>query len=148
MIIDHIKNFEQYGFVHQDMDKIYEVLKTLTSSSDLGKRILEEGNLWVDVREGRERTEKAEFEAHENFLDIHYIVSGKEEFGYANIEGLSVTKPYNPEKDVVFYEDNGISAILDEGYFCVVFPQDAHIPFKKKLGDNPLIRAVAKLRIK
>lgn len=148
MIVDHIKNFEQYGFANNDFKKVFDVLKTLDKFSPLGKRVIEEGRLWVDVSIAKERTGMAEFEAHKDFIDIHYLLSGKEEFGFANVDGLSVTTPYNMEKDVEFYKDNGISMILDQGYFCVVFPQDAHIPFKKKLGAQPLIRAVAKIKMK
>ncbi|MBE7043329.1 MAG: DUF386 domain-containing protein [Ruminococcaceae bacterium] len=148
MIVDHIKNYQQYGFVNEDFEKVFDVLKTLDKTSPMGKIMIEEGRLWISIGEASERTSLAEFEAHKDFIDIHFLLSGKEEFGFANVDGLSVTIPYDPQNDVGFYKDNGISMILDQGYFCVVFPHDAHIPFKKKLGAQPLIRAVAKIKIK
>ena len=147
MIVDHIRNYKQYCFANKDFEKIFEVLKTLDKNSPHEKIVIEEGRLWVNVAPAGERTGIAEFEAHQNFIDIHFLLSGKEEFGYANVDDLKVTVPYDAQKDLAMYKDNGISMILDQGYFCVTFPQDAHIPFKKKLGAQPLVRAVAKIKV-
>ena len=58
-----------------------------------------------------------------------------------------MTKPYDQPTDMYFYDGDGDTLIMNEGDFCVVYPQDAHISYKKKLCDKQLIRVIAKIRI-
>ena len=147
MIIDNIKYSKQYEVFSEDFKTIFDFIRGLTSDAPLGKRIFEEGRLWVDVYEAPAREEIPEYEVHKEYIDIHYILSGKEEFGYANKERLTMTKPYDQPTDMYFYDGDGDTLIMNEGDFCVVYPQDAHISYKKKLCDKPLIRVIAKIRI-
>lgn len=147
MIIDNIKYSKQYEVLSEDFKTIFDFIRGLTPDAPLGKRIFEEGRLWVDVYEAPAREEIPEYEVHKEYIDIHYILSGKEEFGYANKERLTMTKPYDQPTDMYFYDGDGDTLIMNEGDFCVVYPQDAHISYKKKLCDKPLIRVIAKIRI-
>ena len=149
MILDTIKNIDQYASLHKDFAKVIEFLKALTPNSPAGKTVLDEGNVWVNVfeSEGASKDKTPVCEEHRNFIDIQYIVSGSENFGYADISKLTVTTPYNAEKDCEFSDGDFNVFTLNAGDFCILFPQDAHSPAMKKLGDEKLLRAVAKIRI-
>jgi len=52
-------------------------------------------NVWINVND----VQKAQgddflFEAHRDFLDIHYVISGEERFAYALIDSLKTEKEY------------------------------------------------------
>jgi YhcH/YjgK/YiaL family protein len=68
------------------------------------------------------------WEAHRRYIDIQYIVSGVESIGIAPINTLKEIHPYDPAKDVAFYEGPGQFLTLHPGQFMILYPHDAHMP--------------------
>jgi len=148
MIKDNIKNYKTYVSVHKDFEKVFEFLNKLDSNTKPGKYVIEEDRVWVNVSES-EHDENAErqYEAHRDFIDVHYIISGGEKFGCSEIDKLKETVPYDKENDLIFLDGELNSLFLKKGDFIVTFPQDAHIPAMNKISDDILVRAVAKINI-
>lgn len=73
--------------------------------------------------------EERQFEAHDKFFDIQYMVSGEEMFGICKRDTLTL-KSKNEEKDMLLYEEPALSGevYLKEGDLIVVAPEDAHKP--------------------
>ncbi len=67
------------------------------------------------------------WEAHHRAIDIHFVVSGREKIGYADMKNLTVTRN-EPENDVMLLEGEGDFLTLEAGYFMLTFPEDAHAP--------------------
>ena len=149
MIVDSINNCGLYEKVNESFAKVFEVLKTLDENSEPGKIVIDEGNVWVNVQKIGERppVSSMKFEEHRKFIDVHYIVHGKESFGYSNTDRLTVTIPYSDEKDIEFSEGEISKVYLSAGDFCVTYPHDAHIPSMENLSDGVMTRAVAKIRV-
>ena len=77
------------------------------------------------------RSEEFEFETHRSFIDIQYIVKGREIIEWAPLAKLPrVTRPYNPDKDITYYANptSCIPVELFPGDFAVFFPSDGHKP--------------------
>lgn len=147
MIVDSLKNCTLYENVHKDFEQVFDVLKTISADVQSEKIVLHEGNVWVNAPSLTVISETAKvFEAHKEFIDIHYIIAGAEMFGYANKERLSVTKEYDKQGDYELLDGEADLITLKEGDFCIVFPDDAHIPACRKAGEEPLVRVVAKVR--
>ncbi len=148
MIKDNIKNYKTYVSAHKDFERVFEFLTNLDSNTKFGKYVIEEDRIWVNISES-EPDEKAErqYEAHRDFIDIHYIISGGEKFGCSEIDKLKETVSYDKESDVLFLDGELNSLFLKKGDFIVTFPQDAHIPAMSKISDDILVRAVAKINI-
>lgn len=148
MIVDSLNNFKLYEDLHKDFPKVFEVLNKIERGEITDKTVLVEDCVWVnDISEVKEINEPKVFEAHREFIDIHYIVSGIESFGYANIDTLKSIKAYDKDNDYELLDGDKDFITLKAGYFCIVFPQDAHIPTNQKIGDGKLIRTVAKIKI-
>lgn len=148
MIIDSISNFDKYTSLHRDFEKVFSFLKELKEDAKEGTTILEEDNVWANVIEVQEMPQNVRvFEAHKTFLDIHYILSGEEKFGYANIDRLQTKQPYNAVDDYELLEGEINAISLKEGDFMITFPEDAHIPDFEKTNDDKLVRVVVKVRI-
>ncbi len=67
------------------------------------------------------------YEAHRNYIDVHYILEGTERIGTADLTSLSTATPYSFEKDIEFL--TGVADgyyNLSPGNFMVCFPNDAH----------------------
>ena len=149
MIIDSIDNSGLYEKVNESFAKVFEILKTLDENSEPQKIVIDEGNVWINVQKIGDRPPVSElkFEEHRKFIDVHYIVSGKESFGYCNTDRVKVVIPYSEEKDIEFSEGEISKVYLSAGDFCVTYPHDAHMPSMENLSDGTMTRAVAKIRL-
>ncbi|MBR2929705.1 MAG: YhcH/YjgK/YiaL family protein [Clostridia bacterium] len=149
MITDSIKNKALYEGVHKYFKEVLEVLSSLTPDSPAGKIVIDEGNAWVNVSKIEESADKTgkDFEAHRDFIDIHYLVSGSEIFGYAYLGDLEVTVEFDPARDCLFAKGHVNELKLSSGEFIVTYPEDAHLPAMKKLSEGTTTRAIAKIRM-
>ena len=154
MIIDSIGNFEKYISLHKDFEKAFSFLRDLREDEKEGTTILDEGCVWATVigvnnapRVSNTPNSAKVFEAHKRFVDIHYILSGEEKFGYANIDRLKTKQPYNAMDDYQLLEGEINAILLKKGDFMITFPEDAHIPDLEKTNDEKLVRVVVKVRI-
>ena len=88
------------------------------------------------------------FETHDAYFDIQYVISGKEQFGYCKHEGL-VLKQDVPENDVKFYEEPALSGtvLLLPGDMIVVAPEDAHKPRVAADGPEFVRKVVVKVKV-
>lgn len=74
--------------------------------------------------------EDAKYEAHENYTDIQYVISGREVMTYAPADALVPTGPYDPVKDVVKFDNSnpGLRVAAGAGEYMIFFPWDGHKP--------------------
>ena len=148
MVTDSIKNRELYAGMHKYFKEALDILASLDENSPAGKIVIDEGNAWVTVSKIGESADKTgkDFEAHRDFIDIHYLAKGSEIFGYAYLGDLEVTEEFDPARDVLFAAGHVNELKLSSGEFIVTFPEDAHLPAMKKLSEGVSTRAIAKIR--
>ena len=135
MIKDTLSRAEVYYNISEGIKKGFEWLKTqdLKKLPD-GKYFIEEDKIYANIQTYLTK-ETAPFEAHRKYIDIQYVASGREKFFFADKSFLKISKPYDAQKDVEFYDTADLekspkaeSAILEAGEFAVFFPDDAHKP--------------------
>jgi biofilm protein TabA len=88
----------------------------------------------------------AKFECHNAHIDIQVCISGKETIGWKP-RGTCVAQrgEYNPEKDVLFYEDAPDMFFgLTDAQFAIFYPEDVHAPM---IGDAAIKKLVIKVKI-
>jgi YhcH/YjgK/YiaL family protein len=149
MIIDHISNSALYYGISKNLEKgLKFIQETDFSSLEVGKYTIDGDNVFALVQQhnGKEINE-TKFEGHKNYIDIQYIVKGKELMGYAPIEDMEVINPYNVEKDVLFLKWEGTLLPYNEGMFSIFFPQDAHMP-NVKAFEGTVKKVVVKVKIR
>ena len=86
-------------------------------------------------------------EAHRQFLDIQYIIKGKEVVGWAPVDTLNPTEEYNEAKDKCMYEGKSYPMEIAEGYCCVVYTEDAHAPSVHFDEGGQVTKLVIKLKV-
>ena len=90
-----------------------------------------------------------QFEAHRKFIDVQIIVEGQETIEVADVNSpeFEVTVPY--VHDIVFMNGpvKSRKIELQEGEFCVLYPQDAHKPCTNLDGSHKVKKIVIKLPI-
>jgi len=131
MIADSIQNSTLYPF-GPAWTAAFEFLKTLSPDSETGKRLIQGEKLFagVDCYETKPRA-IAKLETHTKYVDIQVLLSGTEVIEIFPKSELTVSEPYDQNRDVEFYEKPSKShakVILKPGQFLVFFPDDAHMP--------------------
>ena len=88
----------------------------------------------------------ARLEAHRKYIDIQYLVSGREEIGWRPTRACrEVTEPSVAEGDIMFFGDASQTWIdLPVGKFMIFWPEDAHAPLAAE-GDN--LKVVIKVAV-
>lgn len=92
--------------------------------------------------------ESAEPEAHRRYLDIQYLISGKETIYWTPLDETGdVTKPYDSTRDITFFARNERSRPIElaAGHFTIFFPDDAHEPNCHAGHPAPVHKVVVKI---
>lgn len=94
---------------------------------DLGRHAIDGDRVFAMVHE-YDTKPRGPWEAHQQYADVHVMVDGEEEVGYAPIDRLRVRDPYLPADDCERMDGDGAFFLLTCSMFAVFFPQDAHQP--------------------
>ncbi len=129
MIYDHIKNIGLYKGLTPAIDLALDYLAAVTPEVEVGTHLLDLGvKAVVSAYETKPVNEKG-YEAHRRYIDIQLALVGTELIRCKPLPQVVETIPYNPEKDAARYADcPGMDAVIGDGYFLLVFPEDAHEP--------------------
>lgn len=132
MIIDNLKNCGLYYGAHKRFEAAFDFIKKAEEENlEIGKYEIDGKNLYAIVQEYTAKLpEDAKFETHKNYIDIQYIISGKEKMEMMDIEKATPKTDYNPEKDVTFYENTDCTTVgfFADGEYGIYFPNDVHRP--------------------
>lgn len=128
MIADSLKNCDKYAFCHEGFDKAFAFLKKATEENlPVGRYEIDGDRVFAFIQEYTSKTESS-FEAHKNYIDIQFILSGTEVMKVCDASQMKVSVPYT--EDVMFFEDNERASVLviEAGEYGIFFPWDAHKP--------------------
>jgi YhcH/YjgK/YiaL family protein len=89
-------------------------------------------------------------EAHRKYLDLQYVIYGKEIFGFADYSNIKKNRSdYNPEKDIELFDsiDNESFFTLMQNHYAIFFPEDVHRPGLSKNNPSNIRKIVFKILI-
>jgi YhcH/YjgK/YiaL family protein len=151
MILDRIENANLYSALNAGFAKAFDVLrdKTLLQKED-GKYLVDGDKIYYTIqRYTTKPITEGKLETHRKYIDIQFLLSGVELLGYAPLKGLTVAEEYNSQKDIEFFETSKeITKVkLEPGLFCILFPDDAHLPGCHFNGSSDVRKVVIKIRL-
>jgi YhcH/YjgK/YiaL family protein len=151
MILDRIDNTRLYIGLHAGFAKAFEILtdKTLTQKED-GKYAVDGEKIYYTIqRYTTKPLNEGNLEAHRKYIDIQFLLGGVEFLGYAPLKGLTTAEEYNSQKDIAFFNTpKEITKVkLEPGLFCILFPDDAHLPCRQLAGPAEVRKVVIKIKI-
>jgi YhcH/YjgK/YiaL family protein len=134
MIVTDLEHLAEQAALSGGLAKALAYLRTAPG------RTLQEGRVEIDgsevyalVQSYQTRTENVQptFEAHRRYVDVQYVVDGREVLGWAPVERVAVTTPYSEERDALLGsvpsgEWTGVR--IAAGQVVVLYPVDAHAP--------------------
>ncbi len=143
MIFDHIKNVGLYKGLTPAIDTALDYIAGLDASVENGTYLLENGVKAIVSESMTRLVNEKGFEAHRRFIDVQFALRGVELIRCKPLECVKETIPYNEEKDAARYADEpGLDAVIGNGYFVVVWPDDAHEPMLAVDGTPELVKKV------
>lgn len=149
MIFDLLANAKSYEKTHSRLAKGLKYLSRCDfSTMKDGRYDIDNSDLYMNITTYETHNlEEAMIEAHKNYIDIQYIISGKELVGWASLSTMDVLVKSYPDTDMYFYNGNINMLPLSAGYFMVFFPQDVHAPCLHFENEATVRKAVVKVRI-
>lgn len=149
MIHDHIANAGRYRAIHPRIAAALRYLETFDESTPDGRYDLEGDDVFARPHSyTTEPEDRRRWETHRRYVDVQYLVSGRERIYHAPATQLSGALPYDPEKDVVHYAGPAgevSDLVLRAGEFAVFFQDDAHKPSVAVDEREPVRKIVVKV---
>ena len=91
-----------------------------------------------------------ELEGHRRYLDIQYVAEGEEIIGWASIDQVEETTPYDRADDYVLanVESSRVTRVqLTTGQLAIMFPTDLHAPRRAVGSSSPVRKLVVKVAL-
>lgn len=149
MIFDNIKNSSLYE--NELLKKGFDFIRItdLSTLSD-GRYEIEGNKIFANVQSLKTKPkEQKKFEAHRKYIDIQYLIKGKECMAVGFLDNFNKTiVPYDNEKDITFLDGEKFNYInLKEGEWVVFYPTDVHAPMLSVDDDINIKKVIVKILI-
>lgn len=131
MIADKIENIGSYRNISDHIGEIENYMKDHDIDAMENGVYVISPSVYFTVKEYRPRKQdQIRWESHRKYIDLQYLVRGKELMGYVPAGELEVAEAYDEEKDCIFYKEAERASYIKmkEGLFAMLLPQDAHFP--------------------
>lgn len=130
-------------------DKVFAFMRT----QDLehmapGKYPIDGDNAYAMISQGRTKLmDSVKWESHRQYIDLHYVIAGKEKIGVAPIGKATVTEPFTDKSDNAHYTATGPFYVAEPGTFFLFFPHDLHRPGIAVPGTPEDKKLVIKIKV-
>lgn len=148
MIFDQLKNAELYFQINDRFRKAFDYLRSNDFDNiEPGKYEIDGEDIYAIVQQyDTKPMSSGKWEAHKKYIDIQFMVSGKEKMGYSHKNKMIVTHEYNSDKDALYLKGEGNFLVAEAGYFAVFFPTDVHMPCIAINLSTPVKKVVIKVK--
>ena len=151
MILDKITNANLYTNISERLTKAPKFLESEDfNTKESGRYEIDDDNLFYMVQKYQTQpVEDGKFEAHKKYIDIQFVAQGRELLGYAVSDDLEIQTPYDESGDCTFYEipKNYTPVSLTSNMFCILFPQDGHMPGRQLNDPSDVLKVVVKVKV-
>lgn len=115
------------------------------SSLPNGRTVIDD-DIYINVMEADTKRENI-FEAHREYIDIHYIIEGEEKILTCPVEDMKVTQEYSSGSDSLLgTADTSDEHVIRRGQYCITMPGEAHSPCRSVTAPSHIRKAVFKVR--
>ena len=143
MIFDVITNFTLYTPLSRSFKDSYEFLMSKDFSLEKPQKYeIGKKGIYAILQEYTPK-KKADMsiESHHKYIDIQFIVDGKEYLGYTYKNNLK-SCGYEKEHDTEILTGEIILLPFHKNQFAILFPEDAHMPGVKSSGSTKTVKKI------
>ncbi|MDQ8735163.1 YhcH/YjgK/YiaL family protein [Paenibacillus sp. LHD-38] len=146
MIYDKISNAGQYAFENHRLKSAVEDMRlNLHGEADETNDFQKNSIVFTTVSKEEKR-----YEAHRKFIDIHIVLEGQEYVEVSNVECLSNSTAYDPDRDIHFGDVTSslkFKGCLEPGYFLICFPEDTHLVGAHEQAEQVVKKIIYKIAV-
>ena len=150
MVFGNTRYEKYFGWLEDDVKKCFEYAK----NNDLlnyptGCHKIDGDDLFVNIVEYETTTPENRFwEAHRDYLDLHFMLRGTEQIDVNFIDNME-QKEYVPKDDFLpLFGDPNSAVVLKPDDWVLLYPEDAHRTAVQVKEPAKLKKAIFKIRIK
>ena len=151
MILDTLANATRYASLHPFFPGAFRFLQqTNLASLPDGRHDLLGENRHYALIQSYETKPFADglLEGHQNYIDIQFILSGRESIGWAPFENQPVATPHDPPRDIAFFHGPSQPLKLRANDFAILWPSDLHLPMRHfDAAPEPVRKIVLKIKL-
>ncbi|NLO73375.1 MAG: DUF386 domain-containing protein [candidate division WS1 bacterium] len=148
MIIAKLADSERYAGILPSLAEAFRWLReTEPGALPPGRQEIDGDRVWANVIQAPAKScEEARLEVHRRHLDVQYLLSGEESFGWRPVgECTEAAGEFDEAADVGFFTDDPLAWYLfPPESFALFFPEDAHAPL---VGQGEIRKVVVKVRM-
>jgi len=150
MILGTIDHAARYEALHPLFAPAFAFLRSMTGSEAPGRHEIAGDDVFALVQEVRTiPAEQAQFEAHQVYIDIQFVLRGRETILWAPLASMKeLTRPYDAIKDIAKWSmTSDVTPLhLTTGRFAILYPEDAHAPCVEWDQSDVVFKTVIKVR--
>lgn len=139
MIKANIKDASRYEDLYPGLREAFAALRSYTENTELGKHPIDGDRLYANVQRYESKSPAdAVFENHRRYIDVQYMISGREKIRVTSPDGLTETEAYHADGDYELFAMSDDYTVLDmkEGDFAILFPGEPHAPGVRYDGET------------
>lgn len=129
----HTISETQMSTLHPIFKRVVNYLsdKDLTKFNLDEEHCIQEGVFFSVVERDTKPLENCRLEAHREYVDIHFLISGQERIGVSFDKGqFHINEDMRPARDTIFFDSESVPSdnlfTLNPGNFLIVFPEEVH----------------------
>jgi len=148
LLVSSIKSYKSILNFFPQLDIVFDyIVKNINNKTLDGKYNITK-DIYAIVQTCQPKPKKEQvLERHKKYIDLQYVISGKEKIGWKFFDkDFKTLKRYNPKKDIAFYSNLPETFIdLKKGEFAIFFSEDTHAPL---CCDKTVKKCIVKIPIK
>ena len=145
MIIDRLEYADRYVSLHPLFGNAFRYLHESAQDLEPGRHEIIGDQLFAICERAVGRGEEnSPVESHRRYIDIQFVVSGEERFGWIPVSHChQPTADFDSQRDIGFFHDRPMNWVkVPAGFFVIFFPEDGHAPLA---GEGDVHKVVVKV---
>ncbi len=151
MILDTLAQGAAYHSLNPRFARAFDFLRTVRPDTRIGRHEIDGDEVYALVQQHLTKpVSEKKLEVHRRYIDIQYVVRGREIIGWTPLATLGEpSMAFDSKLDAALYPyaSNTIPVRVLPGQFMILFPEDAHAP--SCVWDEPVevLKVVVKVQV-
>lgn len=149
MVFGNIRDLKDFGYLEENVRKCFDYAREHDLLSyEKGSHPIDGDELFVNIVEYETTTPENRFwEAHRQYLDLHFMLRGPEQIDVNFIDNMEQKEFVEKDDFLPLEGDPNSHVILNAGDFLLCYPADAHRTAVQVGAPAAIKKAIFKIRI-
>ena len=149
MVFGNIRDLKDFGYLEENVRKCFDYAREHDLLSyEKGSHPIDGDELFVNIVEYETTTPENRFwEAHRQYLDLHFMLRGPEQIDVNFIDNMEQKEFVEKDDFLPLEGDPNSHVVLNAGDFLLCYPADAHRTAVQVGAPEKKKKAIFKIRI-